>query len=93
MCPVINNYVVICFQGTNTKKHGLGTESPGRGYSGFGEDGLEKPSFSHDGCSPKVPYVLSDEGTKPIVQVTNLVEKRLTILFKCQIEKTLPTTN
>ena len=64
------------------KKRGLGIESPGRGHSGFGDDGLEKPCFSHDGCSPKVPYVLSPEGTKPVVQVTNLVKKNLTIFFK-----------
>ena len=67
------------------RKRGLRIESPGRVHSGFGDDELEKPCFSHEGCSPKVPYVLSSEGTKPVVQVNNLVEKKnLTILFNCQ---------
>ena len=57
------------------QKHGVQIESPGKGHCGFGDDGLEKPCFSHDGCSPKVPYVLSPEGTKPVVQVTNILEK------------------
>ena len=69
--------MIICFQGTSMKKRGLGIESPGRGHSGFGDDGLEKPCFTHEGCSPKVPYLLSPEGTKPVVQVTNLIEKKI----------------
>ena len=65
------------------RKRGLRIESPGRGHSGFGDDELEKPCFSHEGCSPKVPCVLSSEGTKPVVQVNNSVEKKnLTIPFK-----------
>ena len=44
-------------------------DSPRRGHSGFDDNALEKPCFTHKGTCPKEPYVLSAEGTKPVVQV------------------------
>ena len=37
--------------------------------TGFDEDDLEKPKFNFKPEGAKVPYILSEKGQKPVVQV------------------------